>query len=230
LDGDKAKTKWVFWGGSGNYFVGSFDGTAFHPETESIRSNFGNTGYAAQTFYNDPRGRRVQISWHNGSTFPGAPWNQELGFPTELRLVSTAAGPRLTFRPVDEIKKLRVWRVDPPYDVASGLMDIFLQIRPSSSGQLALAANGHEIHFDATNWTLSALDKSVKLEPLKGLLKLRILADRASIEVFAQDGLVSMPLFALPISDAKHGLRIEAPDDWKVEKSEVWELKSSWQP
>src|ERR1043165_1484183 len=77
LDGKKDHMKWIFWGGNGMYRVGTFDGTTFHPETESIRSNFGNTGYAAQTFFNDPKGRRVQIAWHNSPEFPGAAWNQE---------------------------------------------------------------------------------------------------------------------------------------------------------
>src|SRR5579862_9865645 len=89
LDGDKKHMKWVFWGASGYYRVGTFDGATFKPETDSIRSDYGNTSYAAQTFYNEPKGRRVQIGWFNGSVFPGCAWNQQLGFPAELTLHST---------------------------------------------------------------------------------------------------------------------------------------------
>jgi sucrose-6-phosphate hydrolase SacC (GH32 family) len=33
LDGNAANPKWIFWGGSGNYFIGTFDGSTFIAQT-----------------------------------------------------------------------------------------------------------------------------------------------------------------------------------------------------
>ena len=232
LDGHKNEMKWVFWGASGYYRVGSFDGSTFKPETDSIRSDYGNTAYAAQTFYNEPKGRRVQITWFNGSVFPGCAWNQQLGFPTEMRLVSTPAGPRLTFLPVDEIRELHAARMKPDasglWEAASGLMDVEARFEDS----FAITVNGTKISYDASSDTLKALDRSVP--GLTGQytwwttaqshdVALRLLVDRASVEVYAQRGLVNMPLFLIPTS-TERGLRIEG----KPVSFEAHELKSAW--
>ncbi len=230
LDGNSKQRKWVFWGASGNYRVGAFDGTTFEPETESIRSNFGNTSYAAQTFFNDPKGRRIQIGWLNGSTFPGCAWNQQLGFPAELKLVTTPNGPRLTFQPVAEIKGLRKSTVHPisvgHYAVPSGLIDIEATIKAPMSGRLTLTCNGFDIVYDASNHVLEAFGTRSHIEPIAGEVELRILVDRASIEIYAQHGLVNMPFFHLPGDE--RGLKVTAGHGWTIERLNVYELRSAW--
>lgn len=41
LDGDPQRTKWLMMKGSGDYVVGSFDGSRFTPESEPIRVSWG---------------------------------------------------------------------------------------------------------------------------------------------------------------------------------------------
>src|SRR5437588_541892 len=69
--------------------------------------------YAAQTFSNAPGGRRIQIGWGQGITFPGMPFNQQMAFPCELMLRTTPDGVYLFAEPVQEIEKLhgkrRAW-------------------------------------------------------------------------------------------------------------------------
>jgi len=91
VDGDPASTRWVFWGASGNYLLGSFDGTSFTPEGESLRSNWGAHCYAAQTWSDIPPsdGRRLQIAWMAKGEYPGMPFNQQMSFPRELTLRTT---------------------------------------------------------------------------------------------------------------------------------------------
>jgi sucrose-6-phosphate hydrolase SacC (GH32 family) len=231
LDGDRSKSKWVFWGGNGMYRVGSFDGTRFSADTPALVSNFGNTGYAAQTYFNDPKGRRVQIAWHNNSNFPDAAWNQEMGFPTELRLVSTPRGPRLRIWPVAEIASLRepasVRDSHGFYPVSGGLMDVSVTFAPKSSGSLGILLNGVAVRYDAASQELSCLDKRVKIEPERGSVRLRVLVDRGSLEIYAQDGLVSMQMFTLAFS-SERGVRISNPDGWKLSRVDVRPLRSAW--
>jgi len=229
LDG-KAK-KWVFWGASGHYQVGTFDGKTFHPETESIASNFGNTAYAAQTYFDAPKNRRIQIAWFRGSEFPGATWNQQMGFPNDLTLRSTPAGPRLCFEPVPEIRALRKARLKPDqsnhYASESGLLDASLAFQVPDSGTLTLTVNGQTISFDAKTRKLHAGGKEAAIPVDDGKLDLRILGDRASLEIFAQGGLVSMPLYVKP-GEFKPGLAWHSEGTWPTLKQEVYELKSAW--
>lgn len=78
LDGDASKTKWIFTGASARYVVGTFDGKAFTPETDSLVGEYGPNFYAAQTFSDEPTGRRVQIGWMRGGRNPGMPFNQQM--------------------------------------------------------------------------------------------------------------------------------------------------------
>ncbi len=235
VDGDKDNPRWVFWSASGAYKLGQFDGKKFISLTRPIPSYFGNTGYASQTYFNDPKGRRIQIPWLNNSNFPGTAWNQQLGTPTELTLKSTADGPRLAINPILEVKRLRKSKLHETrgkaheYASKSGLIDIETEFTAGDTGQLHLTINGVQVTYDQDTYTLKVLDKMASL-PIGHDHKLRILADRASLEIYADDGLVCMPIFTLP-TDQPHGVtwRTEGAADWKFKKFEAYDLASVWQ-
>src|SRR5207245_4290907 len=92
-------TKWVLSAADGQSLLGQFDGREFRKESGKHQLWHGNF-YAAQTFSNTP-GRRLQIGWGNGITFPGMPFNQQMTIPVELSLRTTADGPRMFAEPVD---------------------------------------------------------------------------------------------------------------------------------
>ena len=106
VDGNPANTKWVMYGASGTYMIGSFDGKKFTPEYGKYYFATG-TAYAAQTFTNIPAqdGRRIQIAWgrvdHNGM-----PFNGMMLLPVELTLRTTNDGMRLFSFPVKEVTTL----------------------------------------------------------------------------------------------------------------------------
>lgn len=106
VDGDKNKTKWVMYGASGTYMIGSFDGKAFTPETGKLLYTTGSI-YAAQTYSNIPEsdGRRIQIGWGRVAQ-PGMAFNNMMLLPTELKLHSTKNGIRLYNLPVSETEQL----------------------------------------------------------------------------------------------------------------------------
>ena len=72
VDGDAGRSRWVLYAADGKYVLGDFDGQAFHPTSgkDKLQVWYGNF-YAAQSFSNTPDGRRIQIGWANGVTFPG---------------------------------------------------------------------------------------------------------------------------------------------------------------
>ncbi len=208
IGGDKKKMRWVFWSAPGLYRVGTFDGKEFKPETDCLKTNWGNTSYAAQTYSGEPKGRRVQIAWLNNSNFPGDVWNQQMGIPTELKLAQTPDGPRMTIYPIDEVRSLRGKPLTVPTVLSqiiadnvisdSGRFDIEADVKVVRDGWVNFKVNGVNVKYDAGTGMLSALDKSAPVKLESDLLHLRILVDRASVEVFAQGGLVYMPLFTLP--------------------------------
>lgn len=104
IDGDPNNTKWVMYGATGTYMLGSFNGKVFKPEMGKYQYTTGSI-YAAQTFTNMPDGRRIQIGWGRIS-HPGMPFNGMMCLPTELTLRTTKDGPRLFNVPIKESEQL----------------------------------------------------------------------------------------------------------------------------
>jgi sucrose-6-phosphate hydrolase SacC (GH32 family) len=241
VDGDATRTLWVFWGAAGCYLLGAFDGRTFAPETDVLRAEWGANGYAAQTWSDVPAsdGRRIQIAWMAGGKYPAMPFNQQFTFPVELTLRSTSQGVRLYRQPVRERELLRQrtqrWEqvtlqpganLIPQTDCE--LFEVCAEIDPCEAQAVGLLVRGHDLCYDLSTGELSALDKRAAVALEGGRLRLQALIDRTSLEVFAQDGLVSMSSCFLP----------EAAD-WNLEfytrggaarlvTLEVHELASAW--
>jgi sucrose-6-phosphate hydrolase SacC (GH32 family) len=74
------------------------------------------------------------------------------------------------------------------------------------------------------------MGKSATVEPVDGSLKLEILLDRASIELFANDGKVSMSSSFNSTEKADGLYLFNIGGEILVEKLEVYPLNSIWQP
>ena len=100
--------KWILSCVGREYYVGSFDGYRFIPETGRISMNEGPDAYAGITFANMPDGRTVMISWICGFQFVAdGKWNGCYTIPVEMKLVRTADGYRLMQNPVRELSSVR---------------------------------------------------------------------------------------------------------------------------
>ena len=215
VDGDPANTKWVFWGAAGDYVVGAFDGSRFAPETSPLRAycggrSSGRSPYAAQTWSDIPAedGRRIQIAWLRGD-LPGVPFNQQMTLPVELTLGTTEGGMRLLFSPVEEIDKLHKEKqtlrdvdltLDPVQLPTGGcdLLDIQADIDVGEMAELELNIRGVPVVYDVRRQELSCCDRTAPLGAPGGRLQLRVLQDRASMEIFAAGGKVYMALGVIP--------------------------------
>ncbi|MDR2970172.1 MAG: DUF4980 domain-containing protein [Tannerellaceae bacterium] len=107
VDNNPANTKWLIYGASGTYMIGSFDGKKFIPETGKHYYTTGSF-YAAQTIANMPNSdnRHIQIGWGRIS-HPGMPFNSLMLLPTELALRTTKNGLRVFSYPVKEVEQLQ---------------------------------------------------------------------------------------------------------------------------
>jgi len=237
VDGDADNEKWILHGAGFQYFVGTFDGKKFMPEAGPIRGDFGRNFYAAQTWTNSPDGRRVQIAWMAGGRYPGMPFNQQQSFPCELTLRTTPKGIRLFRYPVGDIKGLHTKPFtlkdqtlkpgDNPLSELSGdLFDIELEVEPGVATEF-----GIRLHETAITWAdgkVSCLGAVADLFPVDGRIKLRILVDRTSIEVFGNDGEVSMTSCFLP-GEQNTGLELYTRDGTvKIHCLAVGKPSSSW--
>ena len=129
LDGNPARTKWVIVDGAGAYQIGTFDGARFRAETKKRPGDYGRNFYATMSWVGMPEqdGRRVQVAWMRGGSYPGMPFNQQISFPSELTLRTGADGIRLCRNPVREIASL--------YQDSFNLRHKVLSPRRQSSGR-----------------------------------------------------------------------------------------------
>lgn len=242
VDGNPAQRKWVLTAANSEYAVGTFDGTRFMPEHSRLPGHLGRGFYAAQTFSDIPAadGRRIQIGWFQTET-KGMPFNQSMTVPLELKLVSTAAGPRLTWAPVRELASLRArtHRVpsgaftaesaNPLAGVAAELVELRAEFEPAASGgEVAFIVRGARIAYDAARQELTVNDRQVPAPLRGGRQRLTVLVDRTGLEVFASDGLTYVPLpFQAKPDDRGVALKVTGGPVHFAEL-EVHELTSAW--
>jgi sucrose-6-phosphate hydrolase SacC (GH32 family) len=219
--------------------LGQFDGRKFTPDSkEKQRVWYGNF-YAAQTFSDTPDGRRIQIGWGNGITFPAMPFNQQMTIPCELTLQSTDEGIRMFARPVAELASLHsgkhAWSdlapssaENPLAGISGDLFEIRVGAEVGSDGVVSLSARGVPINYDASKKTLKCGDKTASLSPEAGRVSLQVLVDRGSIEVFGNNGRVAISHGVIP-PEGNRGLSISITGkEARIRALEVHELQSVW--
>lgn len=234
--------KWVLTGANTQYAIGSFDGTTFTPEAGKLQEQYGRDFYAPQTFSNVPDGRRIEIGWWRTNTAKeGMSFNQSMSIPMEHKLVQTADGTRLTRMPVKELKSLRVKNYNlgnvtvkengknPLKDISAELAELRMTIAPGKAEVVTLNIRGVDVVYNVVSKELVVDGIKAPVTLVNGKLSLIVYADRTGLEIFANDGLVFMPIninldknnFSMSLS-SKGGTV-------KVTNLSVYEIKSIWQ-
>jgi len=242
LDGNRQNTRWIFYGGNGHYLIGKFDGKTFTPESGGpYTMQYGNCWYASQTFTDIPAedGRRILIPWGQKMELPGMPFNQMMGLPVELTLRMTEEGPRLLANPVKEHTSLRTkshtikpQALNPgenPLAAEKGeLLDLTAELLIGDATEVGFNIRGVNVSYDAKTQELSCKDKKAPLKSVNGKIRLRLMLDRTSIDIFGNDGRLYMPMGIL-LPEDNHSVEIYAKGGRaKIDSLEVHELKSSW--
>jgi len=240
LDGDQNNKKWILYGGSGEYLIGAFDGRHFTPQAGPIPFQHGNCFYASQTFSNIPveDGRRIQMAWGRVA-MPGMPFNQMMLFPVKLTLHTTEEGPRMFAEPIREIEKLHAkqWRwenkiLKPAENLLSGisgeLFHIRAELKVGDVRQTGFVIRDIPVVYDVQKQQLSCQNKTAPLKPVDGKIRLELLVDRTSIEVFGNDGRIYMPIGVILAGNPKSLEIFTKGGDTEVQSLEVFELSSIW--
>lgn len=244
VNGDPNNLRWVLLGGDGRYQVGDFDGTTFQattPANGKLTQDFGNNFYASQTWHDVPSddGRRIQVAWLNGGNYPGMPFNQQMSFPVELTLRRTNEGLRMFREPVEEISLLYqseyaltnttlVPGQDPLGNLAGELFHIKTEIDLQNATSVGFNIRGNQVRYDVNTQTLSALGRSAYLAPTDGKIKLELLVDRSSLEIFGGGGLVSMTSAFTPLAGNQAIDLFATGGAAKVLTFSAFELGSAW--
>jgi len=239
VDGDKGKTKWVMYGASNTYMIGSFDGKVFKPESGKHYFSAG-TIYAAQTYNNIPEndGRRIQIGWGRVAQ-PGMPFNNMMLLPTELTLRSTKNGVRLFSEPVKETAQLfertQQWsnlksgeaneKLKAFYDADRLRIKTTFKLSHATEAGLNLFAQrmvGYDMNFNMLNGMFYSPEDMTSME-----ISADIYIDKTSIEVFIDGGAYSYSMERKPDRNNKEGFHFWG-NNIDIKNLEVFTVKSIW--
>jgi sucrose-6-phosphate hydrolase SacC (GH32 family) len=239
VDGSNGEKKWVLTGANTQYAIGTFDGKTFKPEEERLQGQYGRDFYAPQTFSNEPTGRRIEMGWWRTKTGIGSShFEHSMSLPLEHRLVQTAKGIRLTRMPVKELEKLRVKThsfkklslkdnsTNPLKNINAELAEIRLEIEPGKAASINFDLRGLPIVYNVKAGELVVDSVKAPVPLVNGKLKLVVYVDRTGVEIFANDGLVYMPInYNLPAANRSFGVAVKGGMA-KFAFVDVYELKS----
>lgn len=216
--GQDDEPKTVIYDANGDYEIGVFDGTTFRSETERLSFAEGGQIDAPQVFNNQPKFRIVQIASLRdapSADASGVGFSGQMTFPVQWRLVKTDNGPRLSAKPIGEIASLvcaekrfdqiALADAEVTLPIAAAVqvdVDVSIQIGDADSVGMQFGGLAFQYVVESGELSLQQDDGPVilmaNLKPIDGVLDLRLLVDRMSVEVFAEDGKRWTARYALP--------------------------------
>lgn len=114
--------------------------------------------------------------------------------------------------------------------------EVMVEIEPDSADYVAVVLRGIWIVYDAGARRLSCATgrpatgdaSGVAIELERGVLRLHVLLDRASIEVFGAGGAVVFPLGVVPVDDARELTVAARGGGARLRCLDLWRLASIW--
>jgi fructan beta-fructosidase len=239
LDGDGANKKWIFWGGAGSYYIGSFDGNTFTPQSGPFTLRGGDCFAATQTYNNIPGDARRILIVHGTVQFPGMPFNNNINFPMDLTLHTSPSGARLYANPVPELALLRTttntWPTQPlasGNNVLSGTsgeaFELDARFQPGTATSVTFTLRGTAVTYNCAAQTVTCSGTTQSLAPSNGLVRMQMLVDRGIIEIFGNDGLLYMPMRVTPVAGAQALSLVASGSGATLSSLEMHSLSSAW--
>jgi fructan beta-fructosidase len=88
--------------------------------------------------------------------------------------------------------------------------------------------HGVSVTYDARRQLLICKQHQAALKPVDGTIRLRVLVDRGSVEVFANGGRVAMSVGAVPDAAKREVALNVKGGEVRIESLVVHELRSAW--
>jgi fructan beta-fructosidase len=238
VEGSPGQSKWILMGANASYATGTFNGLQFTSEQSRLPGLAGNF-YAAQTFNNEPFGRRIQIGWLQAEA-AGMPFTQLQSLPMQLRLMNTPNGLRLARTPVAELDQLRqvthtrsnfslgVGSANPVSGISSDLYEVRADFAPGTATQVTFTVRGVPIVYNNTNKTLRIGNYQMAAPLQGGRQRLTIYADLTAFEVLGSDGLAYLPVAITPSASNRSVSVSVTGGTASFSSLNVYELRSAW--
>lgn len=217
--------------GSGTmYFVGDFDGTTFtaDPLDYPLWFDYGMDNYAGVTWSNTPN-RHILIGWMNNWQYAGdvpcSPWRSAMTLPRELKLIEYDGKPLLANVVVGEVDKIASnWQDVPGTINAKDAYQLRLTIDLDKGSTITLSNDNKESftmdiiasermlvahRTSATGQTnfnaiFSIPSMRAPLNTEGNSVVLDIFVDQSSVEIFTQNGSMSMTNLVFPKNIYNH--------------------------
>ncbi len=240
---------WVLLEGNGSYLLGDFDGSTFTSITGRMKSDWGTNYYAPQICSNipDSDGRTIQIAWLKDGKFTDMPFNGQMTFPSELTVKKFPSGYKLLRKPLTEIEELHdkqySWshkNTIPGIDqnhlkkVSGACLHIIGEFDLKTSDNFGLMlrhsnkAAGIEVLYNVKRGVLTVLGNTVPLLPEDNIIKLEIILDRSSLEIYANDGqAVVSNLYETDLKSTDVVLFTNG-GELEIVQADIYEMNSIW--
>jgi len=112
--------------------------------------------------------------------------------------------------------------------ISAELFEIQAEIELGTASEVGFNLRGTPLLYNVEEKVLSCKDKRIQLTPAKGRIRLHILVDRTSIEVFPNYGRVTMH-FCFPLDTDDTSVHVFARGGRaKIKTLNLWKLKSIW--
>jgi sucrose-6-phosphate hydrolase SacC (GH32 family) len=126
-------------------------------------------------------------------------------------------------------KSIKENSVNPLKDINIELAELHMEIIPGKAKEVDLNILGVDVVYDVTGQQIVVDGVKAPAPLLNSKLTLLVYADRTGLEIFANNGLMFMPV-NINIDDSNRSLSLSAKGGTaKVSGLEVYELKSIWQ-
>ena len=190
------KKNWVISGASDKYIVGTFEKGKFVQKTmtKQLSHSPSRSNYAAQSFSGIEDGRTIRIAWDR-INMPSSRVPNQMSIPTEMNLVSTDKDCYLTSMPVKEIEmlyedtySLEDTVLNAPIDIPLGRAAYDIRLLADYHGNMKIEIFGHGMKINVEENCIEFKKVKVPLSLELDAVKLRMIVDRCSIEIFADDG------------------------------------------
>ena len=253
VDGDEKNKKWVLIDGDGSYRIGDFDGTSF---TSSMENTYANRGVARDAWNGADRELYATQAWSHSYEGDGPfyqmgfmhlphgadhdrTWSQQQIFPVELTLETIGGDVRLCRNPIHAIKQLRydshLWNDqdvrpgdNPLAELDGDVFEIIAEIEPGQAKQVGFGIRGETLTYSVPDERLTFMESDASLPMADGTVKLRMIVDRGSVEVYANQGEITFTKLFYPDPSNMNLELFSKGGTARIRAMEAYRLHSIW--